>query len=90
MSVINVVKLATFDPVLRGVTEIGGRSRGLTAGPRLNCSSRGLVSLGVLFSSQAIRDQTKVTAVTGQDTDDEHNIQEEQPVANPAPLAQTC
>ncbi|GFR78765.1 leucine-rich repeats and immunoglobulin-like domains protein 2 [Elysia marginata] len=30
------------------VTEIGRGSRGLTAGPRLNCSSRGLVSLGVV------------------------------------------
>ncbi|GFR93293.1 hypothetical protein ElyMa_000888600 [Elysia marginata] len=45
----SVVKLVIFDPVLRGVTEIiGGGSRGLTAGPRLNCSSRGLVSLGVI------------------------------------------
>ncbi|GFR93077.1 hypothetical protein ElyMa_002633400 [Elysia marginata] len=43
-----VVKLVTFDPVLRAVTEIGEGSRGLTAGLRLNCSSRGLVSLGVV------------------------------------------
>ncbi|GFR62997.1 hypothetical protein ElyMa_001884400 [Elysia marginata] len=43
-----VVKLVTFDPLLRGVTEIGGGSRGLTAGPRLNCSARGLVSLRVV------------------------------------------
>ncbi|GFS08195.1 hypothetical protein ElyMa_006588000 [Elysia marginata] len=45
---ISVVKLVTFDPVLRAVTEIGEGSRGLTAGLRLNCSSRGLVSLGVV------------------------------------------
>ncbi|GFR81215.1 hypothetical protein ElyMa_000599200 [Elysia marginata] len=40
-----VVKLVTFDPVLRGVTEIGEGSRGLTAGLRLNCSSGGLGDL---------------------------------------------
>ncbi|GFS24883.1 hypothetical protein ElyMa_003427900 [Elysia marginata] len=40
-----VVKLVTFDQVLCKVTEIGGGSRGLTAGPRLNCSARGLVSV---------------------------------------------
>ncbi|GFS17007.1 hypothetical protein ElyMa_001486900 [Elysia marginata] len=44
----NVVKLVTFDPELRAVAEIGEGSRGLTAGRRLNCSSRGLVSLGVV------------------------------------------
>ncbi|GFR87895.1 hypothetical protein ElyMa_006088000 [Elysia marginata] len=43
-----VVKLVTFDPVLRGVTEMGEGSRGLTADLRLNCSSRGLVSLGLV------------------------------------------
>ncbi|GFS21388.1 hypothetical protein ElyMa_005081000 [Elysia marginata] len=42
-----VVKLVTFDLVLRGVMEIGRGSQGLTAGLRLNCSARGLVSLGV-------------------------------------------
>ncbi|GFS16276.1 insulin-like growth factor-binding protein complex acid labile chain [Elysia marginata] len=30
------------------VTEIGGGSLGVTAGPRTNCSARGLVSLGVV------------------------------------------
>ncbi|GFS13097.1 retrovirus-related Pol polyprotein from transposon TNT 1-94 [Elysia marginata] len=45
---VHVVKLVTFDPVLRGVTEIGEGSRGLTAGPRLKCSAQGLVSLGVV------------------------------------------
>ncbi|GFS01087.1 hypothetical protein ElyMa_002829700 [Elysia marginata] len=43
-----VVILATYDPVLCGVTEIGRGRRSLTEGPRLKCSSQRLVSLGVV------------------------------------------
>ncbi|GFS04567.1 phragmoplastin interacting protein 1 [Elysia marginata] len=53
-----VVKWGTFDPVLRAVTEIGEGSRGLTAGLRLNCSSRGL-SRGDRFESPSKRFETR-------------------------------